>query len=94
MRPKQRWLYHSKALQASAAAPKPTPWTPVLSDIAPTSLFWLPPPHPAAVESRSGPLGHIWYGSAGSRTRPHFDMYENFFVQVRNGPWHFRVPSW
>ena len=137
-RRRQRWVYHSKALQASSAAPKPTPWKAVLPDIAPTTLFWVkpvqPPPqrptflhgrqtvfakemlhppclkelfalemlhptlctlvwrgggvqvHPDAQESLAAPLAHLWYGSEGSRTRPHFDMYENFFVQVRRSP--------
>ena len=33
-------------------------------------------------ETHDGPIAHLWYGSAGSRTRPHFDFYENFFMQV------------
>lgn len=31
--------------------------------------------HPAVSETQTGPIAHLWYGSAGSRTRPHFDFY-------------------
>jgi hypothetical protein len=36
-RERERWVYHSKALTASA------PWAPVLADVAPTNFFWIAP---------------------------------------------------
>ena len=81
-RSKPRWVYHSKCIAGQAT--KQDPWVPVMDDIdvTRTADFWVPPPHPQASESRDGPIVHLWYGSAGSSTRSHFDYYENFFVQV------------
>jgi hypothetical protein len=73
---RRRWLYHSKVLTAQS------PWVKVLPDISPMSFFWVPPVHSGALETKNGPISHLWYGMAGSRTRPHFDLYENYFVQV------------
>ena len=36
-RERERWVYHSKALTASA------PWAPVLGDVAPLTFFWVAP---------------------------------------------------
>ena len=44
----------------------------------PACVFWADLT-PFALE---GAIAHLWYGMDGVRTQPHYDYYENFFMQV------------